>query len=116
MKAVVYTKTGASSTLTLVEREPGEPGHGEVRVRIAVSGVIPTDWKARARRRARPGSPRSCQTRMARASSTLWEMVSKGWPSATECGSSSPSMSGPPVPPSNSRLSQPLAPYPSPPT
>lgn len=35
MKAVVYTKAGASSTLTLVEREPGDPGHGEVRVRIA---------------------------------------------------------------------------------
>lgn len=53
MRAIAYTKTGDSSVLRLVERESAEPGAGEVRVRIAVSGVNPTDWKARAG--ARPG-------------------------------------------------------------
>jgi NADPH:quinone reductase len=48
MKAIVYSRHGNSSVLSLVEREPAEPGAGEVRVRIAVSGVNPTDWKARA--------------------------------------------------------------------
>lgn len=48
MRAIVYTSPGDSSVLTLVDREPGTPGPGEVRVRIAVSGVNPTDWKARA--------------------------------------------------------------------
>lgn len=48
MKAVVYSSSGSSSVLSLVEREPAEPGAGEVRVRVAVSGVNPTDWKARA--------------------------------------------------------------------
>jgi NADPH2:quinone reductase len=47
MKAIVYTETGEPSVLKLVEREPAEPGPGEVRVRIAVSGVNPTDWKSR---------------------------------------------------------------------
>jgi NADPH:quinone reductase len=48
MKAIVYSAPGASSVLRLVDREPAEPGPGEVRVRVAVSGVNPTDWKARA--------------------------------------------------------------------
>ena len=48
MRAVVYTRTGDSSVLELQEREPGTPGPGEVRVRVTVSGVNPTDWKARA--------------------------------------------------------------------
>ena len=48
MKSISYTKTGASSVLTLDDVEPAEPGPGEVRVRIVVSGVNPTDWKARA--------------------------------------------------------------------
>jgi NADPH:quinone reductase len=48
MKAIVYSKTGDPSVLELVERDPAEPGEGEVRVRIAVSGVNPTDWKSRA--------------------------------------------------------------------
>jgi len=47
MKAVVYHETGPSSVLTLVDRDPVPPGPGEVRVRVAVSGVNPTDWKAR---------------------------------------------------------------------
>jgi NADPH2:quinone reductase len=49
VKAVVYSTSGSSSVLSLVEREPAEPGSGQMRVRVAVSGVNPTDdWKARA--------------------------------------------------------------------
>lgn len=55
MKAVVYSAPGPSSVLELVDREPAEPGAGEVRVRVAVSGVNPTDWKARAGMTARAG-------------------------------------------------------------
>ena len=47
MRAIEYTEPGESSTLRLVERDVPEPGPGEVRVRIVVSGVNPTDWKAR---------------------------------------------------------------------
>lgn len=45
--AVVYTETGDASVLHLVERKITEPGPGEVRVRVVVSGVNPTDWKSR---------------------------------------------------------------------
>jgi NADPH2:quinone reductase len=48
MRAVVYDKTGDSSVLQLVDREVAEPHWGEVRVRLAVAGVNPTDWKSRA--------------------------------------------------------------------
>jgi NADPH2:quinone reductase len=48
MRAVEYVRTGAVDVLELVEREVREPAPDEVRVRIAVSGVNPTDWKARA--------------------------------------------------------------------
>lgn len=47
MKAIVYTETGDPSVLTLVEREAPVPAEGEVRVRVVVSGVNPTDWKTR---------------------------------------------------------------------
>ena len=47
MRAVVYSKTGGPDVLHLVERPVREPGAGEVRVRVQVSGVNPTDWKAR---------------------------------------------------------------------
>ncbi|MCU1422927.1 MAG: Oxidoreductase [Microbacteriaceae bacterium] len=47
MRAIVYTQTGDASVLQLVERDIPEPGPGEVRVRIVVSGVNPTDWKSR---------------------------------------------------------------------
>jgi NADPH2:quinone reductase len=46
--AVQYNATGPSSVLTLRGRDLTEPGAGQVRVRIAVAGVNPTDWKARA--------------------------------------------------------------------
>lgn len=48
MRAIVYSSPGASSVLSLVERPVADPGPGEVRVRVVVSGVNPTDWKARA--------------------------------------------------------------------
>ncbi|MEU2256720.1 NADPH:quinone reductase [Nocardia xishanensis] len=48
MKAVVYRDNGGPDVLRLVDREPPLPGPGEVRVRVAVSGVNPTDWQARA--------------------------------------------------------------------
>jgi NADPH2:quinone reductase len=48
MKAVVYTSAGGPEVLHLVERPIPEPGPGEVRVRVHVSGVNPTDWKRRA--------------------------------------------------------------------
>jgi NADPH2:quinone reductase len=48
MRAIIYSQHGASSVLELVDSEPATPGPDEVRVRVAVSGVNPTDWKARA--------------------------------------------------------------------
>lgn len=47
MRAITYSQPGPSSVLELGEREVAEPGAGEVRVRIVVSGVNPTDWKSR---------------------------------------------------------------------
>ena len=52
MRAVVYSHTGGREVLRLVERPAREPGPGEVRVKMQVSGVNPTDWKARRRSRA----------------------------------------------------------------
>jgi NADPH2:quinone reductase len=48
MRAIVYS-TSQPDELRLVERGVSEPGPGEVRVRVAVSGVNPTDWKRRRR-------------------------------------------------------------------
>jgi NADPH2:quinone reductase len=47
MKAIVYTANGGPEVLALTERDIPEPGPGEVRVRMQVSGVNPTDWKSR---------------------------------------------------------------------
>jgi len=47
MRAVVYSKTGGPDVLKLVERPVRQLEAGEVRVRVQVSGVNPTDWKAR---------------------------------------------------------------------
>lgn len=55
MKAIVYRATGDPSVLELVNRVIRDPGRGEVRVRIGVSAVNPTDWKSR--RGANPGEP-----------------------------------------------------------
>jgi NADPH:quinone reductase len=47
MRAITYTRPGDPSVLELVERPVPEPGAGEVRIQVRVSGVNPTDWKTR---------------------------------------------------------------------
>ncbi|GAA2657537.1 NADPH:quinone reductase [Streptomyces lunalinharesii] len=49
MKSVIRTAAGGPEVLQLVERPVPEPGRGEVRVRVHVSGVNPTDWRSRRR-------------------------------------------------------------------
>jgi NADPH2:quinone reductase len=48
MRAIIYRESGPSDVLQVVDRPIPEPGPGEVRVRMHVSGVNPTDWKMRA--------------------------------------------------------------------
>jgi NADPH2:quinone reductase len=48
MLAAYYEATGPSDVIQVGERPTPEPGPGEVRVRIVVSGINPTDWKSRA--------------------------------------------------------------------
>jgi NADPH2:quinone reductase len=49
MRAAVYKRTGpAAEVIEISDVETPEPGPSEVRVRIAFSGVNPTDWKSRA--------------------------------------------------------------------
>jgi NADPH2:quinone reductase len=57
MKSIVYRKTGDPSVLELVDKEVREPGPGEVRVRVVVSGVNPTDWKSRSGATGQPAFP-----------------------------------------------------------
>lgn len=45
---MVYRKTGRPSVIAAEELDVPRPGPGEVLVRMAVSGVNPTDWKSRA--------------------------------------------------------------------
>ncbi|GAA1793480.1 NADPH:quinone reductase [Actinomadura chokoriensis] len=47
MKAVIYRGSGGPGVLRLVDRDLPVPGPGEVRVRVAVSGVNPADVQAR---------------------------------------------------------------------
>jgi len=47
MRAAVYSRRGPSDVLSVQEVPDLQPGPGEVRVKIAVSGVNPTDWKMR---------------------------------------------------------------------
>jgi NADPH:quinone reductase len=47
MTAVTYTSPGGPSVLELLERPTPEPGAGEIRIRLLVSGVNPTDWQSR---------------------------------------------------------------------
>jgi NADPH2:quinone reductase len=47
MKAIIYRDNGGPDVLQLVERDRPTPGPGAVRIRVAVSGVNPTDWQAR---------------------------------------------------------------------
>jgi NADPH:quinone reductase len=57
VRAVVYSQTGGTEVLRVVERPLREPGPGEVRVKVRVSGVNPTDWKARRGGRVRAELP-----------------------------------------------------------
>jgi NADPH:quinone reductase len=47
MIAATYSETGPSSVFDVREVPTPEPGPGEVRVKLAVAGVNPTDWKSR---------------------------------------------------------------------
>lgn len=47
MLAAVYRTTGGSDVLSVEQVATPEPGPGEVRVRLRVAGVNPTDWKKR---------------------------------------------------------------------
>jgi NADPH2:quinone reductase len=55
MLAAVYGDPGGPTDLVVREIDTPEPGPDEVRVRVAISGVNPTDWKARKRNPATPG-------------------------------------------------------------
>jgi NADPH2:quinone reductase len=58
MKAAVYTEQGpAGEVLRIREIETPLPGPGEVRVRLRVSGVNPTDWKTRSGATGSPDRP-----------------------------------------------------------
>jgi NADPH:quinone reductase len=55
MKAAIYEGYGpASEVLRVAEIERPEPGTGQVRVRMRLSGVNPTDWKSRSGATPRP--------------------------------------------------------------
>jgi NADPH2:quinone reductase len=55
-RAVAYRRRGGPEVLELIRRPVPQPGAGEVRVRVAVSGVNPTDWKARSGGGSAPGT------------------------------------------------------------
>lgn len=55
MRAAVYDSYGtAAEVLRVADIDRPEPGPGEVRVRIELSGVNPTDWKSRSGATPRP--------------------------------------------------------------
>ena len=55
MKAVLHDHHGpAGEVLRFEDVEPPEPGPGQVRVKIEVSGINPTDWKSRSGATPRP--------------------------------------------------------------
>jgi NADPH2:quinone reductase len=57
VRAALYESNGpAADVLRVTDVERPEPGRGEVRVKIEVSGVNPTDWKSRSGATARPVS------------------------------------------------------------
>jgi len=56
MLAAICETSGGTATLSLREVEAPVPGPGEVRVKVAVSGVNPTDWKMRKRSTAAEGA------------------------------------------------------------
>jgi NADPH:quinone reductase len=55
VKAALYEKHGpAAEVLRVTDIDRPEPGPGEVRVRMALSGLNPTDWKSRSGATPRP--------------------------------------------------------------
>ena len=58
MRAVWYEENGDASVLQVGEMPDPVPGPGEVRVRVATSGVNPSDWKRRQGSTARINFPR----------------------------------------------------------
>jgi NADPH2:quinone reductase len=55
VRAISYSQPGGPDVLELTDRPVPEPGPGEVRVRVACSGVNPTDWKSRTNAQPGPG-------------------------------------------------------------
>jgi NADPH2:quinone reductase len=55
VRAISYSQPGGPDVLQLGDRATPEPGPGEVRVRLAFSGVNPTDWKSRSTAQPGPG-------------------------------------------------------------
>jgi NADPH:quinone reductase len=53
VRLISYRRPGDADVLELLDAPVPEPGPGEVRVRVAYSGVNPTDWKSRSS--AEPG-------------------------------------------------------------
>jgi NADPH2:quinone reductase len=49
MRAVWYDESGDANVLQVGEMADPDPGPGEVRVRVVISGINPSDWKMRAR-------------------------------------------------------------------
>lgn len=58
MRAIWYEENGDASVLQVGEMPNPAPGPGEVRVRVATSGVNPSDWKRRQGSTARINFPR----------------------------------------------------------
>jgi NADPH:quinone reductase len=55
MRAALFERTGGAAEVLRVESvDRPEPGPGEVRVRIELSGINPTDWKSRSGMTPRP--------------------------------------------------------------
>jgi NADPH2:quinone reductase len=54
VKAALHETHGAADVLRVTDIERPEPGRGEVRVRIELSGINPTDWKSRSGATPRP--------------------------------------------------------------
>jgi NADPH:quinone reductase len=55
VRAISFTQPGGPDVLQLGDRPTPEPGPGEVLVRLAFSGVNPTDWKSRSNAQPGPG-------------------------------------------------------------
>ena len=53
-RAVVYRELGGPDVLEIADIDPGEPGPGQVRVRLEAAGVNPIDAKLRGGRRPSP--------------------------------------------------------------